>query len=85
MDRVLSARVDEHVLEQLGTLARQLQRSKKRILEEALCLYAATVNDGRERDVLQETCGAWKRKESAAETVTRARTAFRRSFLRRPA
>jgi hypothetical protein len=83
MDKIMSARVDESVAALLDTLSRKLGRSKKRILEDALRGYAEHAEDGASLDMLDETWGAWHRKESPATTVRRARAVFRSSLGRR--
>jgi len=40
MDKILSARIDESVMEQLGLLARELNTSKKAVIEAAIRLYS---------------------------------------------
>lgn len=40
MDKVLSARVDETVIRQIGLLARELKTTKKAIIESAIRLYS---------------------------------------------
>jgi predicted transcriptional regulator len=82
MDRILSARVDESVANSIGSLARRLHTSKKKIIERAIEMYAAKVNEEQEFDVFQQTCGAWSRKESAEQLVKRSRKAFRDSMRR---
>ena len=59
MDKVLSARVDEFVVRQIGELAHRLHTSKKRIIEKAIEQFAKTVESEGEDDVLARTCGAW--------------------------
>ena len=82
MDRVLSARLDESVVDQLTRLARHLRVSKKHVLEKAISRFADTVEAEEKVDVLERTFGAWHRKESAAQTVRHARAAFRQSMER---
>ena len=82
MDRILSARVDESVANSIGSLARRLHTSKKRIIERAVEMYAAKVNEEQEFDVLEQTCGAWCRKESAEQLMKRSRKASRDSMRR---
>ncbi len=83
MDKILSARLDESVIRQIGSLARRLKTSKKRILENAVELYAETVEADSKVDVFEKTSGAWKRPESAEKTVRDVRTAFNQSMKRR--
>jgi hypothetical protein len=82
MDRILSARIDEKVAILLDALSRTQHKTKKKILEEALRGYAERSGDA-PLDVLKETWGAWNRRESAAATVRKARSAFRNSLARR--
>lgn len=79
MDKIFSARIDEAVADRIGALARRLRTSKKRVLERAIEVYAAQVDKEQEYDVLEQTCGAWSRNESAGQLVTASRKAFRES------
>jgi predicted transcriptional regulator len=83
MDRVFSARVDESVVERIAGLARQLKVPKKSIIEQAVAAFAEQVESEGKGDVFEQTFGAWRRRESAGETVRRARAAFRQSLERR--
>lgn len=83
MDRIISARIDEGVAALLDALSRKLGKSKKSILEEALRGYADQAGAGPALDVLDETWGAWTRREAAATTVRKARKVFRSSLARR--
>ena len=83
MDRILSARIDESAAALLDALSRKLGKSKKSILEEALRGYADRADNGQPLDVLEETWGAWKRRETAGTTVSKARKEFRTSLGRR--
>lgn len=82
MDKVFSARVDESVANQIGSLARRLHTSKKSVIEHAIELYAAQIDQEQGFDAFEETCGAWSRKESAAQLVKASRKAFRNSVRR---
>ena len=83
MDKIFSARVDEAVIRRIGGLARQLKTTKKAVVERAVRMLAEVVEEENGLDVLEQTLGAWQRKESPAKTVERARKAFRRSMTRR--
>lgn len=83
MERIISARVDESVAHLIGSLARDLGKSKKSVIEEAIRAYSAGAVEAQARDVFEETFGAWKRKESPAKTVERAKKAFHESMTRR--
>jgi hypothetical protein len=83
MDKILSARVNEAVILRIGSLARRLKTSKKRILENAVELYAETIEADSKSDVFQKTSGAWKRREPVEQTVRDVRTEFNQSMKRR--
>ena len=82
MDRVLSARVDESIVERISGLARQLHVSKKSVLERAVKALAEKVEAEGQGNVLDQTFGAWRRRESVGQTVKRARAAFQQSMER---
>jgi hypothetical protein len=82
MDRVISARVDEEVVETIDALARELGVSKKQVIEEAVRAYAARMVEAGRADVLARTCGAWARSESPDELVDQSHSAFRQSMRR---
>ncbi len=82
MDKILSARVDESVVNHIGLLARRLRTSKKKIIESAIERYASQIEKEQDFDVFEHTCGAWHRKDSAANTVIKVRKAFRDSIKR---
>jgi hypothetical protein len=82
MDRVLSARLDESIVDQLTRLSRHMRVSKKHVLERAISLFAESVEAEGKVDVLDRTFGSWRRRESAEHTVRHARAAFRKSMER---
>lgn len=82
MDRVFSARIDDAVYRKINDLADKMHSSKKAVLEKAVTLLGKQVQRKTGSDVFDETCGAWKRRESVAETVAGIRGAFKRSFRR---
>lgn len=83
MDKVMSTRIDEAVAARIDALARRLGTSKKRVIEEAIRMYAYDVEAQHDTDTLRETFGAWKREEKAEHLVEQARTTFRESMNRR--
>lgn len=83
MDKILSARVDEATVRRIGSLAQRLHTSKKKIIESAVEMYASKIDEEQNIDVLDQTFGAWHRKESADQLVDKSRKAFRRSMMRR--
>lgn len=82
MDKILSARVDEAVIREIGLIAHKLGATKKAVIEGAVRAYGEKVLGETEEDAFGRTFGAWKRDESPNETVQRARAAFRRSMER---
>ncbi len=80
MDRVLSIRVDEEVVQTLDALARTLQTSRKRIVEDAIRLYNETVEQ--KQDPLDQSFGAWRRSEAPDELHRRIRATFEDSMHR---
>ena len=80
MDKVLSTRVDEEVVQTLDTLARTLRTSKKRIVEDAIRLYSETV--AQKPDPLEQSFGAWRRSQAPDELHRRIRAAFEDSMHR---
>lgn len=83
MDKILSTRVDESIIQRISVLARQLGTTKKAVVEGAIRLYAAKVDEQENSDVFAETSGLWQRKESGDQIVSEARRAFRESMERR--
>jgi hypothetical protein len=73
MDKIVSTRIEQDVAALWDRLARRRKRSKKAVLEEALKLYAKTLDEQPESSALDESFGAWKRAESAEESFTRLR------------
>lgn len=82
MDKILSARVDEAVIQRIGALARQLGTTKKTVIESAVRSFAEKIEKEGDTDVLEQTFGVWDRKESPQTTVKEARKAFRASMRR---
>jgi len=82
MDKVISSRVSESVAHQIEVLSKRLRIPKKKVIEEAILAYARQTGKDDDLDVFAQTSGAWKRRESTAKTVERARKAFRDSMTR---
>jgi len=77
MNRTLSIRVDESVLDRISDLAGQLNVSKRSVIEQAVTAFAAKVESERRGDILDQTFGAWQRQKPLKKTVRRARAVFR--------
>ena len=82
MDKILSARIDEAVLNKISLLSQRLHTTKKNIIETAVQLYARKVELGKKIDVLEQTCGAWGKKRSIADNIMQTKIKFRKSFMR---
>lgn len=82
MDRIISARIDETAASRIGSLARRLHTSKKKVIECAIEMYAAHIEQEPHADVFEQTCGVWSREESPEELAETARKAFRDSVHR---
>ncbi len=82
MDKILSARVDETILNKVSFLAQRLHVSKKKVIEGAVQMYAQRMESTGDMNVFAQTSGAWKRNESIDQTVTHAKSAFRKSMGR---
>jgi hypothetical protein len=83
MDKIFSARLDESVLSELEQVTHHHHMTKKKFLEEAIHSKAQALMESEDNDVWVRTCGAWKRKESAATLVKQIRTKMRKNFQRR--
>lgn len=79
MDKIVSTRMDEAVIQHIGMLAKKLGTSKKAILENAVRLYSEKIEAEQGIDVLSHTFGSWERDESSAETVKRIKDVMRDS------
>ena len=82
MDKILSARVDEAIIQRIGVIAQELETTKKAVIEAAILSYADKIQGEKKIDALEKTLGAWKRKESAEEDIEQIRHAFRKSMER---
>lgn len=80
MEKIISTRLDESVIQQIHWLAHELGTSKKAIIEAAIKLYVQTLQQ--KPDAFELSCGAWQREETPEATWQQARAAFRHSMLR---
>ena len=79
MDKIMSTRIDESVIRNIGMLAKKLGTSKKAVLEDAIRYYAEKIEAEQGFDVLTHTFGSWKRDESTADTVQTIKETMRKS------
>ena len=82
MDKVLSTRIDEAVITLIDRLAYERQIPKKRVIEEAVRSYCRQSDTQAKVDVFAATSGAWRRSETPARTVERARASFGQAMRR---
>ena len=74
MDKVLSARLDEKIIEELDFATKRLRMTKKQFLEEAIRLRAKETRLEETLRIIDESFGAWKRDdETIDETVATIR------------
>jgi len=79
MDKIMSTRMDESVIQHIGMLARKLGTSKKAVMENAVRYYTEKIEAEQGLDILSHTFGSWQRDESTAETVKLIKDAMRKS------
>ena len=79
MDKIVSTRMDEAVIQHIGMLAKKLGTSKKAVLENAVRLYSEKIEAEQGVDILSHTFGSWQRDESSSESVKRIKDAMRKS------
>jgi len=82
MDKILSARVDESIIKQVGLLASELNTTKKAIIEAAIKHYSEQKGLERKINIFDKTCGVWKREETPQESISKARSSFNKSMER---
>jgi hypothetical protein len=82
LDKVVSARIDEAVVDEMERVTHQLGLTKKQFLEDAILGRARELSAKEMEDVWSATLGAWSRTEKAETTLRRGRKAFSDSFRR---
>ena len=82
MDKIISTRLDESIVHRITSLARKLNTSKKHVIESAIRMFAAKVEDELETDVFKQTFASWEREESAEQIISKGRKEFNRSMQR---
>ena len=83
MDKVLSARLDEKIIEELDFATKKLRMTKKQFLEEAIRLRAKETRLEETLRIIDESFGAWKRDdETIDETIAGARRAAEEAYRR---
>ena len=79
MDKIMSTRMDESVIQHINMLAKKLGTSKKAVIENAVRCYAAKIESDQGFDILSHTCGSWQRDEPARITVQAIKDIVRQS------
>jgi predicted transcriptional regulator len=82
MDKILSARIDEEIVQKISLIASELKTTKKKVIENAILEYADKIGKKGEIDVLEITLGAWNREEAAEETINSIKSAFKQTMVR---
>ncbi len=82
MDKILSARIDEEIIQKISLIASELKTTKKKVIENAVLEYADKIGKEGQIDVLEMTLGAWNRDESVEETINSAKSAFKQAMVR---
>lgn len=82
MDKILSARVDEEIIQKISLIAKELKTTKKSVIENAIKEYADKIGKEGKIDVLELTLGAWSRDETVEETMNPIKNAFKKSMRR---
>jgi len=82
MDKIISARIDEAVVGQIGILARERNTSKKSIIEAAVSAYTKILKKQHPLDTFDHTFGVWQREESAEVSKQKSHDAFNCNFSR---
>jgi len=82
MDKILSVRVEESIIQKLNMMTNVLSTTKKAVVEKAILALMKQVEIDKNLDVLDITFGAWQRKESVHETVQHGRKQFQKSMIR---
>ena len=79
MDKIISTRMDEAVIRNIGVLAKILGTSKKTVLENAVRCYVEKIELEKNFDVLTHTFVSWQRDKSADKTVHTIKDAMHKS------
>jgi len=82
MDKILSARVDEEIIQKISLMASELKTTKKSVIENAIQEYAKKKEEEGRIDVMEMTLGAWRRDGTAGETVRSIKRKFKKSMER---
>ena len=82
MQRMISTRLDETLIDALDRASRKLRIPKRQFIEEAIRARVQEVAGRDGADPWHDTLGAWNRRESATATVRTSRQVFRGAFAR---
>jgi hypothetical protein len=82
MEKVLSTRLPEEVIEELEQASRKLGITKKQFLQEAIRMRAAEISRERAHEIIESSFGAWQRDEPPEETIRQIKESFRKNWRR---
>ncbi len=82
MEKNFSTRLDESVIQRIDYLSETLGTSKKSIIEKAVTFYSSQIEQEKNHNWLDQTCGAWDRDETPEETINSIRKSFHKSMTR---
>jgi hypothetical protein len=82
MQKTLTARIDESVIDMVDQIALKKKMSKPEIIEKAITHFWELVLFDKNQNPFEASFGSWKRKESVEETVQKSREAFNNSMQR---
>jgi hypothetical protein len=82
MDKVLSSRINEVIIQQIGILAGELGTTKKFVIESAIKMYFEQTKLSGKIAAFAKTSGAWLRSESPEEISKTSRSVFNQSMKR---
>lgn len=83
MDTIFSTRMDESTKDLIDRLSKSTNKSKKKIIEEAVKLLWEKNRKISKKNIFSKSFGAWKRDESVDETIRNAKGAFEDGMKRR--
>ena len=82
MDKILSARVNEEIIQKISLIASELKTTKKSVIENAIQDVADKIEKEGKTDLLEITLGAWSRDDVPDETIKSIKNNFKQSMVR---
>lgn len=81
MDKVFSTRLDSNLIRKINIFAAKNSISKKTLIEKALRVFINNTDD-LDSDIIDRSFAAWQRDETAEQTISTVKQAFREGFIR---